>query len=48
MWPTVYNLYPSLYTKHFHTINETQNVHEKRVEGELCVWPPPNFDEVTM
>ena len=39
MWPKVYNLYPSLYTKRVHTINETQNVHEKRVEGELRAWP---------
>ena len=39
MWPRVYNLYPSLHTKRVHTINETQNVHEKRVEGELRAWP---------
>ena len=39
MWPKVYNLYPSLHTKRVHIINETQNVHEKRVEGELHSGP---------
>ena len=48
MWPKVHNLYPSLYTKHVHVINVTQDVHKRRVEGELPVGPPPNFNEVTM
>ena len=39
MWPKVHNLYPSLYTKHVHAIYVTQDVHKKRVEGELRVWP---------
>ena len=39
MWPKVHNLYPLLYTKHVHTINVTQDVHEKIVEGELRAGP---------
>ena len=35
----VYNLYPSLHTKRVYAISETQNVHEKKVEGELHAGP---------
>ena len=39
VWPKVHNLSPLLYTKHVPTINVTQDVHEKRVEGELRAGP---------
>ena len=39
MAKSLHNSYLSLYTKRIHTIDETENVHEKRVEGELRAWP---------
>ena len=39
MWPQVHNLYPLLYTIHVPIINVIQDVHEKRVEGELHAGP---------